>query len=142
CGLAEAVPGGVRPLLGLQVLLQLGGGLAGQDGRRGDLGAGQVGHDIPASPRARPRGAVPRRWFRRLDGPAHPLALVAGHAQHLLAIHAHAALRTPRIAADCTLTPVRVLAAPDKFRGTATAPEAAGAIADGWRRARPRDRVE
>jgi glycerate kinase len=73
---------------------------------------------------------------------------VAGHAQHLLAIHAHTALRTgdgvgePGIAADCTLTPVRVLAAPDKFRGTATALEAARAIADGWRRARPRDRVE
>jgi glycerate 2-kinase len=34
---------------------------------------------------------------------------------------------------------VRVLVAPDKFRGTLTAPEAARAIAAGWRRARPGD---
>ena len=37
---------------------------------------------------------------------------------------------------------VRVLAAPDKFRGTLTAAEAAAAIARGWRRARPDDDVE
>jgi glycerate kinase len=48
----------------------------------------------------------------------------------------------PGIAADCTLSSVRVLVAPDKFRGTATAPEVARAIADGWRRARPSDQVE
>jgi glycerate kinase len=34
---------------------------------------------------------------------------------------------------------VRVLAAPDKFRGTLTAPQAARAIAAGWRRERPDD---
>jgi glycerate kinase len=37
---------------------------------------------------------------------------------------------------------VRVLAAPDKFRGTLTAAEAAAAIASGWRRARPEDEVD
>jgi glycerate 2-kinase len=37
---------------------------------------------------------------------------------------------------------VRVLAAPDKFRGTLTSMEAAAAIAAGWRRARPNDAVE
>src|SRR5438552_8055254 len=37
---------------------------------------------------------------------------------------------------------VRVLAAPDKFRGTLTAAEAAAAIARGWRRARPADDVD
>jgi glycerate 2-kinase len=37
---------------------------------------------------------------------------------------------------------VRVLAAPDKFKGTLSAPEAASAIAAGWLRARPDDRVE
>jgi glycerate kinase len=34
---------------------------------------------------------------------------------------------------------MRVLVAPDKFRGTLTAPEAARAIATGWRRVRPDD---
>ncbi len=37
---------------------------------------------------------------------------------------------------------MRVLAAPDKFRGTLTAAEAAAAIARGWRRTRPEDEVE
>jgi len=37
---------------------------------------------------------------------------------------------------------VRVLVAPDKFRGTATASDVAGAIAEGWRRARPGDHVD
>jgi glycerate kinase len=37
---------------------------------------------------------------------------------------------------------VRVLAAPDKFRGTLTAAEAASAIAAGWRRSRPHDEVD
>jgi glycerate kinase len=36
---------------------------------------------------------------------------------------------------------MRVLAAPDKFRGTLTAPEAARAMATGWRRVRPDDEV-
>src|SRR5512134_990870 len=37
---------------------------------------------------------------------------------------------------------MRILLAPDKFRGTLTAAEAALAIATGWRRARPRDELE
>ena len=37
---------------------------------------------------------------------------------------------------------MRVLAAPDKFRGTLTAAEAASAIAEGWGRGRPHDEVE
>lgn len=45
-------------------------------------------------------------------------------------------------AADCTLQAVRVLVAPDKFRGTLTAAEAARAAAAGWRRARAGDQVE
>lgn len=38
--------------------------------------------------------------------------------------------------------PIRVLIAPDKFKGTLTASQAAHAIARGWRRARPADQVE
>ncbi|MBI4260275.1 MAG: glycerate kinase [Actinobacteria bacterium] len=37
---------------------------------------------------------------------------------------------------------MRVLAAPDKFRGTISAAEAARALAAGWRRVRPGDRVD
>jgi len=37
---------------------------------------------------------------------------------------------------------MRVLVAPDKFRGTLTAEEAAQAVARGWRRARPGDRLD
>lgn len=37
---------------------------------------------------------------------------------------------------------MRVLLAPDKFRGTLTAPEAARALAAGWRRVRPHDELE
>jgi len=37
---------------------------------------------------------------------------------------------------------MRVLAAPDKFRGTLTAAQAASAIAAGWRRERPSDEVD
>lgn len=37
---------------------------------------------------------------------------------------------------------MRILIAPDKFRGTLTAAEAARAIAAGWRRARPADELE
>jgi glycerate kinase len=40
------------------------------------------------------------------------------------------------------LAAMRVLVAPDKFRGTLTAAEAAHAIATGWRRARPQDEIE
>src|SRR5581483_9365506 len=41
-----------------------------------------------------------------------------------------------------TVRGMRVLVAPDKFRGTLSAAEAARAIAAGWRRVRPSDRVE
>jgi len=37
--------------------------------------------------------------------------------------------------------PLRILIAPDKFKGTLTAREAAEAIAKGWRKARPEDQV-
>ena len=40
------------------------------------------------------------------------------------------------------LVTVRVLIAPDKFKGTLTASAAAAAIARGWRRIRPRDELE
>lgn len=46
------------------------------------------------------------------------------------------------VAADCTLAPMHVLVAPDKFRGTLTAAQAARAVAAGWRRGRPDDDVE
>ena len=36
---------------------------------------------------------------------------------------------------------LKILIAPDKFKGTLTAPQAARAIARGWRAARPRDRL-
>jgi len=38
--------------------------------------------------------------------------------------------------------PLRILIAPDKFKGTLSAPDAADAIACGWRRARPEDDLE
>lgn len=38
--------------------------------------------------------------------------------------------------------PIRVLIAPDKFKGTLTAAQAARAIAHGWRRARPADALD
>jgi glycerate 2-kinase len=38
--------------------------------------------------------------------------------------------------------PLRVLIVPDKFKGSLTAPAAASAIASGWRKARPGDRLE
>lgn len=38
--------------------------------------------------------------------------------------------------------PIRVLIAPDKFKGTLTAAQAARAIANGWRRARPADALD
>ncbi len=38
-------------------------------------------------------------------------------------------------------TPLRVLIAPDKFKGTLTATDAAAAIASGWRKARPTDQL-
>src|SRR5687767_8054181 len=37
---------------------------------------------------------------------------------------------------------LRVLIAPDKFKGTLSARAAAEAIAEGWQRARPRDQLE
>ena len=37
---------------------------------------------------------------------------------------------------------MRILVAPDKFRGTLTARQAAEAIATGWRRERPGDDLE
>jgi glycerate 2-kinase len=37
---------------------------------------------------------------------------------------------------------LRVLIVPDKFKGTLTAREAAGAIASGWRQAQPNDLLE
>jgi glycerate 2-kinase len=37
---------------------------------------------------------------------------------------------------------VRILVAPDKFRGTLTARQAADAFGTGWRRQRPRDDLE
>src|SRR5687768_7267416 len=38
--------------------------------------------------------------------------------------------------------PVTVLVAPDKFKGTLTAAQAAEAIAKGWRGVKPQDRIE
>ena len=37
---------------------------------------------------------------------------------------------------------MRILVAPDKFRGTLTARQAAEAVATGWRRTRPDDRLD
>src|SRR6266545_2142160 len=38
--------------------------------------------------------------------------------------------------------PLKVLIAPDKFKGTLSAGEAATAIADGWRKVRPKDELD
>lgn len=43
---------------------------------------------------------------------------------------------------DNSLMPLRILIAPDKFKGTLTAAQAAQAIARGWRRVRPRDQLQ
>ena len=45
-------------------------------------------------------------------------------------------------AADCTLARMRVLVAPDKFKGTLTAQAAAAAVAEGWMRSRPDDSMD
>ena len=37
--------------------------------------------------------------------------------------------------------PLKVLVAPDKFKGTLTAAQAAEAIAQGWKQARPQDEL-
>lgn len=44
--------------------------------------------------------------------------------------------------ADCTVRLVRIIVAPDKFRGTLTARQAAEAFATGWRRQRPGDDLD
>ncbi len=51
-------------------------------------------------------------------------------------------MRAIRGSADCNLRPMRVLFAPDKFRGTLTANEAARALAGGWLAVRPGDEAE
>src|SRR5262245_12799259 len=43
---------------------------------------------------------------------------------------------------DNSSMPLKVLIAPDKFKGTLTAQQAAAAIAHGWRSARPLDELE
>lgn len=48
----------------------------------------------------------------------------------------------PAVGAESYRTGMRILVAPDKFRGTLTAAEAASAIARGWRRVRPGDLLE
>ncbi len=71
-----------------------------------------------------------------------------GDSEQLLAVEAHDApphrpgAIVPAHGADCTVRSVRVLVAPDKFRGTLTARQAAEAFATGWRRARPGDDLE
>jgi glycerate kinase len=50
--------------------------------------------------------------------------------------------RLPAIRSGLYIRPVRVLVAPDKFRGTLTAPQAARAVQTGWLRARRDDVVE
>ena len=47
-----------------------------------------------------------------------------------------------KAAASTHPMPLRVLIIPDKFKGTLTAPEAAQAIAAGWREGRPADELE
>src|SRR5918999_100109 len=80
------------------------------------------------SARAMPRSQV-RSRFIGLPFPSRPMiparcgaAFVAGYPQ-----------RVPRI---------RVVIAPDKFKGTLTAPEAARALASGWRRGDPDAEIE
>ena len=50
--------------------------------------------------------------------------------------------REPPTSGDCSLAVVRVLVAPDKFRGTLSAQQAAEAIGRGWRRTDPSAEVE
>jgi glycerate kinase len=52
------------------------------------------------------------------------------------------AVATEATGAKSYRTHVRVLVAPDKFKGTLTAPQAAAAIATGWRRTRPEDALD
>ena len=101
----------------------------------------------PALGRAR---LFPRARIRVLDRATESLALGVGDAEQLLAIDAHVSVSSfpgsrrwvPGVpGADCTVRPVRVLVAPDKFRGTLTARQAAEAFAIGWRRERPRRRA-
>lgn len=54
----------------------------------------------------------------------------------------HFAVAPASEAAENSSMPLRVLIVPDKFKGTLTAFQAAHAIARGWRRVRPRDRLD
>jgi glycerate kinase len=58
-----------------------------------------------------------------------------GDAQQLFTVDGHRS-------GDCTVAAVRLLVAPDKFKGTLTARQAAEAIERGWRRERPHDDVQ
>src|SRR6185295_9875891 len=113
--------------------------------------ARHVRHDVavpPAGARARLFPALGRRV---LDGSTQPLALGVGDPDQLFPGEAHGgggslpsrsvpACRRPGPARNRSIGRMRILVAPDKFRGTLTARQAAEAMATGWRRTRPDDR--
>src|SRR6266545_376996 len=133
-------------VVGLAKRFELDRRVAPHDLGCGSLLGGQVSHDVAVAPPSADAVPVPGVGPRVLDGTAQPLSLGLRDAQQLGAVQAHPALlvvnrRPAGAAADCTLGPMRVLIAPDKFRGTLTAVQAAHAVASGWRRARPGDTV-
>ena len=74
---------------------------------------------------------MPAKWGRRAE-----------QSIHLSNSAAHFAIARVKSRADNSAMPIRVLITPDKFKGTLSAGAAAQAIARGWRRARPGDRLD
>lgn len=130
--------------------LELGSWVTLHQLRRRRVLTGEVPHHVavpPAGDRARLLPALRRRV---LDRSAEALAFGVGGPDQLIPGEAHVG-RGPfleprsgpsRPARNRSIGRMRVLVAPDKFRGTLSARQAAEAIATGWRRARPGDELD
>jgi glycerate kinase len=95
-------------------------------------------HVAVAPPRTRAVG-VPRRRRGELDRATEPLAFGVRDPDELRAFQGFLRAGRASDGGESYRTLVRVLVAPDKFKGTLEAPDAAEAIARGWLRARPDD---
>jgi len=92
-----------------------------------------VGNEIPVQPSGKDRVLFPVLGLRVLHAATHRVAFAASLLDEPVSFERHRRALYIR--------PVRVLVAPDKFKGTLSAPDAADAIVAGWRRARPGDEI-
>src|SRR3989442_2963226 len=88
-----------------------------------------MGNEIPVQPSGKDRVLFPVLGLRVLHAAPHRVAFAASLVDEPMSFERHRRALYIR--------PVRVLVAPDKFKGTLSAAEAAAAVARGWRRARP-----